>query len=47
MRQLTDYLLVDVYQRAISLNLDPDFIELLSVEIKRRKLHESLAHSIG
>lgn len=46
MRQLTDHLLIDVYQRALSLNLDPDFIELLVLEIRRRNLQDKLAHSI-
>ncbi len=41
MRQLSDHLLVDVYQRAILLNLDPEFIELLAIEIKRRNLQVS------
>ena len=46
MRQLTDHLLIDVYQRALSLDLDADFIELLALEIKRRNLQDTLAHSI-
>lgn len=44
MRQLTDHLLVDVYNRAITLKLDQDFIELLALEIRRRNLLEVAAH---
>lgn len=38
MRQLNDHNLLDVYERAVMLNLDQAFIDLLASEIKRRNL---------
>ncbi|MGC5327046.1 sporulation histidine kinase inhibitor Sda [Brevibacillus sp. SYSU BS000544] len=37
-RQLNDHNLLDVYERAVMLNLDQAFIDLLASEIKRRNL---------
>ncbi|USG63709.1 sporulation histidine kinase inhibitor Sda [Brevibacillus ruminantium] len=38
MKYLTDQMLIEVYHRAVDLQLDPDFIELLNTEIKRRNI---------
>ncbi|WP_371808887.1 sporulation histidine kinase inhibitor Sda [Brevibacillus sp. MCWH] len=35
---LSDQMLIEVYQRAVDLQLDPAFIELLCEEIERRNL---------
>gem|GEM_PF-2005721 len=45
MKYLSDQMLLEVYQRAVDLQLDPAFIELLSAEMQRRALSnaESLA----
>lgn len=37
-KYLTDQLLIEVYHRAVDLQLDPDFIELLNTEIERRNI---------
>ncbi len=42
-RYLSDQILVEVYQRAVALQLDPDFIELIYSEMQRRKLVDSEA----
>lgn len=39
MRRLSNEVLLDSYVRAVDMNLEPAFIELLLLEIKRRKLH--------
>lgn len=38
--RLSDSLLVEAYQKAIDLNLDNDFIDLLKTDLKKRKLSE-------
>jgi developmental checkpoint coupling sporulation initiation to replication initiation len=37
-KYLSDQMLIEVYHRAVDLQLDPAFIELLSAEIKRRDI---------
>lgn len=39
MRLLSNEILIDSYFRALDLKLEREFIELLLMEIKRRKLH--------
>ncbi|WP_139489425.1 sporulation histidine kinase inhibitor Sda [Brevibacillus dissolubilis] len=43
MRYLSDSLLLEVYQRAVDLQLEPAFIELLKNEIQRRNLERTEA----
>ncbi|UFJ42971.1 sporulation histidine kinase inhibitor Sda [Brevibacillus humidisoli] len=43
MRYVSDSLLLEVYERAVSLQLEPAFIELLSNEIERRNLQRRQA----
>lgn len=38
MEQLSDELLLEVYQQAVEFGLSPDFITLLEAEIKKRGL---------
>ncbi|MGQ7276498.1 sporulation histidine kinase inhibitor Sda [Brevibacillus thermoruber] len=38
MKYLSDQMLIEVYQRAVDLQLDPAFIELLCTEMERRNL---------
>lgn len=38
MRMLSNEILMDSYVRAVELKLEKEFIELLLIEIKRRKL---------
>ncbi|AUM64522.1 sporulation histidine kinase inhibitor Sda [Brevibacillus laterosporus] len=38
MRYLSDTMLIEVYQRAVVLHLDADFIFLVEAEMARRKL---------
>jgi len=42
MHCLSDMLLLDTYERAIALQLDEQFIELLELEIYRRNLQAQL-----
>jgi developmental checkpoint coupling sporulation initiation to replication initiation len=42
MRKLSDELLIESYFKATELNLSPDFIQLIEMEIHRR----SLVHKI-
>lgn len=35
---LSNKLLIEAYQKAYELNLDKDFIDLLSLELQRRKI---------
>jgi developmental checkpoint coupling sporulation initiation to replication initiation len=37
-KYLSDQMLIEVYQRAVDLQLDPAFIELLCAEMERRNL---------
>lgn len=39
MKLLSNEILLDSYLRALDLQLEPEFIDLLLKEIKRRKLH--------
>jgi developmental checkpoint coupling sporulation initiation to replication initiation len=45
MVELSDEMLLDSYHRAIELQLEQDFIALLLVEIRKRKLH-SPVHAV-
>ncbi|MBA4535908.1 sporulation histidine kinase inhibitor Sda [Bacillus aquiflavi] len=38
MRRLSDKLLIESYYKAIELNLNPEFIRLIEIEIHRRSL---------
>ncbi|WP_100372212.1 sporulation histidine kinase inhibitor Sda [Bacillus sp. FJAT-45037] len=38
MRNLSDELLIETYYKAIELDLNADFIELIQLEIRRRSL---------
>ncbi|WP_232699664.1 sporulation histidine kinase inhibitor Sda [Brevibacillus daliensis] len=38
MGYLTDSMLIEVYQRAVDLHLEQDFIQLLQAEMMRREL---------
>lgn len=38
MRYLSDQLLLEVYERALVLQLEPAFIEMIEHELKRRNL---------
>ncbi|NMD70624.1 sporulation histidine kinase inhibitor Sda [Bacillus sp. DNRA2] len=42
MRKLSDHLLLESYHKAKELKLNPDFIRLIEMELKRR----SLIHNI-
>ncbi|MBO8163197.1 MAG: sporulation histidine kinase inhibitor Sda [Brevibacillus sp.] len=46
MKYLSDSLLLEVYERAVNMDLEPAFIQLLYSEIERRKLPglEASAH---
>lgn len=44
-RYMSDSLLLEVYERAVSLQLEPAFIELLTDEIKRRNLQQMTGSS--
>jgi len=44
-RYMSDSLLLEVYERAVSLQLEPAFIELLTDEIKRRNLQQTTGSS--
>ncbi|ALS26770.1 sporulation histidine kinase inhibitor Sda [Paenibacillus cisolokensis] len=46
MELLSDELLVDTYFAAIQYKLDPEFIRLLAIELKRRKINPE-AYEIG
>lgn len=39
MQHLSDKLLLESYHRALQLNLSKDFIQLLLIEIRKRKLN--------
>lgn len=39
MEILSDELLMDAYQAAMQFNLEPEFIQLLAAEIKRRQIN--------
>lgn len=39
MELLSDELLVETYMAAVQLNLDPDFIQMLIGELKRRQIN--------
>jgi hypothetical protein len=43
MQALSDQMLVEVYERAVGLRLDPAFIELLYQELQRRNLIAAIA----
>jgi hypothetical protein len=43
MQHLSDEMLIEVYQRALAMKLDPAFIELLQVELQRRNLIAAVA----
>ncbi|MFY0543326.1 sporulation histidine kinase inhibitor Sda [Brevibacillus sp. H7] len=38
-KYLSDQMLIEVYQRAVDLQLDPAFIELLFAEMQRRSMY--------
>lgn len=38
MKQLSDQLLIDTYEKALKLNLQKEFIQLLEEEIKSRNI---------
>ncbi|RSL34450.1 sporulation histidine kinase inhibitor Sda [Salibacterium salarium] len=40
MRQLSDELLIEAYEKALRLHLNDDFISLMEEEIKKRSLQE-------
>lgn len=42
MRNMPDHLLIETYRRAVILNLQPDFIRLLKIEL----LHRSLLNEV-
>ncbi len=47
MRQLSDELLIEAYEKAIGLDLNKDFISLIEEEMKRRSLLEQIKHQIS
>ncbi|SDI84647.1 sporulation histidine kinase inhibitor Sda [Alteribacillus bidgolensis] len=47
MRQLSDELLIEAYEKAIGLDLNKDFIYLIEEEMKRRSLLEQIKHQIS
>ncbi|WP_088102553.1 sporulation histidine kinase inhibitor Sda [Halalkalibacter urbisdiaboli] len=42
MEKLSDDLLIETYYKAVELNLNHDFIELIRVEINRRSLTDKI-----
>jgi developmental checkpoint coupling sporulation initiation to replication initiation len=42
MNKLSDELLIEAYQKAVELNLSPDFIRLVEAEIHRRSLSNKI-----
>lgn len=42
MRYLSDQMLLEVYQRAVALQLETEFIKLLYAELERRSIAEAL-----
>lgn len=42
MRTLSDELLLESFYKAIELNLNPDFIQLIQTEINRRSLNNKI-----
>ncbi len=42
MQNLSDELLIETYYKAVELNLNHDFIELIRVEIARRSLSDKI-----
>ncbi|WP_368505988.1 sporulation histidine kinase inhibitor Sda [Alkalihalophilus sp. As8PL] len=42
MNNLSDELLIETYYKAIELDLSPDFIELINMEISRRSLSDKI-----
>ncbi|MDV2683045.1 sporulation histidine kinase inhibitor Sda [Alkalihalophilus lindianensis] len=42
MNNLSDELLIETYYKAIELDLSPDFIELIRMEISRRSLSDKI-----
>ncbi|WP_017755864.1 sporulation histidine kinase inhibitor Sda [Calidifontibacillus oryziterrae] len=42
MRTLSDELLIESFYKAIELNLNPDFIQLIQTEIDRRHLNNKI-----
>ncbi|MGO0060766.1 sporulation histidine kinase inhibitor Sda [Brevibacillus fluminis] len=42
MRYLSDQMLLEVYRRAVSLQLETDFINLIYEELERRSLVDAL-----
>lgn len=42
MRRLSDKLLVESYFKAIELELNPEFIRLIEIEMERRSINKSL-----
>ncbi|MFC3041600.1 sporulation histidine kinase inhibitor Sda [Virgibacillus xinjiangensis] len=45
MQHLSDELLIHAYEKALSMNLDGDFISLLEEELERRQLWHRLRQS--
>ncbi|MGO4546538.1 sporulation histidine kinase inhibitor Sda [Paenibacillus sp. 2TAB23] len=43
MELLSDEMLVDTYYAAIQFKLEPDFIRMLAIEMKRRRLNPETA----
>jgi len=39
MEFLSDTLLIEAYEKAVALNLNEDFIELIKTEIEKRSIH--------
>lgn len=39
MEFLSDTLLIEAYEKAVDLNLNEDFIELIKIEIEKRSIH--------
>ncbi|WP_035661375.1 sporulation histidine kinase inhibitor Sda [Halalkalibacter akibai] len=42
MQNLSDELLIDTYYKAMELKLNPDFIELIRLEIAKRSLTDKI-----
>lgn len=42
MKKLSDDLLIESYHKARELNLSPDFIRLIEMEIQRRSLYNKI-----
>ncbi|KYG31995.1 sporulation histidine kinase inhibitor Sda [Alkalihalobacillus trypoxylicola] len=42
MQNLSDELLIETFYKAVELELNPDFIELIKSEIHKRSLHDKI-----